>query len=123
MQPTFHKALAWVRAMVLLMAMAGCATTTPPAAVSCPASPAPLALRQGDAKGFYEGYRAGALAQALRDQARARLAEAALSKSGNDTLLFLPVISLPAASAAASSQDSATPAGPAVPLDKEWLPF
>lgn len=102
------------------MAVAGCEATAPPVPV---ASPAPLAPRQADAKGFSEGYRAGALAQALRDQARARLAASALSKSGNGTLIFLPPISLPAPSPAGSMQDSATPAGPAVPLDKEWLPF
>ncbi len=123
MRPTFHQALAWVSAMILLMAVAGCAMPRPPVPVSCPASPAPLALQQVEARGFSEGYRAGALAQALRDQARARLAEAALSKSGDDTLLFLPTISLPAPSPAGSTQDSASPAGPAVPLDKEWLPF
>ncbi len=122
MQPTFHKALAFVGVMMLLMAVAGCATTVP-APVSCPTSPAPLALRQIEARGFSEGYRAGALAQALRDQTRARLAEAALSKSGTDTLLFLPAISLPAPAPAVSSQEIATPTGPAVPLDKEWLPF
>jgi hypothetical protein len=106
--------------VILLMAVAGCEATAPPVPV---ASPAPLAPRQADAKGFSEGYRAGALAQALRDQARARLAASALSKSGNGTLIFLPPISLPAPSPAGSMQDSATPAGPAVPLDKEWLPF
>jgi hypothetical protein len=122
MHSTFHKALARAAAAILLVALAACATP-PPARLSCPNTTAPLALQQAEAKGFNNGYRAGQLAQALRDQARARQEAAALGKSENDAPLFLPAITLPVPNAPVSSQVNTTPAGSAVPLAKEWLPF
>jgi len=124
MQSAADKALAWAGAMLLPIALTGCAMTKP-IPPACPAVPAPLVSQQAESKAFSDGYRAGALAQALRDQARARRELEALNKSLDGPLLLLPPIALPPLSPTPddSPQDSTTPAGPAVPLNNKWLPY
>jgi hypothetical protein len=74
-------------------------------------------------RGFKDGYHAGALAQALRDRARADEAAAALFKSDSDPLLLATAMTLIPPPPPAFAQTPTSPTGPAVPLNKEWPGF
>jgi hypothetical protein len=80
-------------------------------------------MQQAKEQGFEEGYRAGELAQALRDRARANEAAAALFKSDGDPLLSTPALTLVPPSPPAVTQVTTSPTGPAVPIGKGWPGF
>jgi len=98
--------LTWMGAMALPIALVGCAT--PPSQTSCAPlpGPSPHVLGQSEVRGYNDGYRAGELAQALLDQARARQNVAAQSVAAATPT------ATPLADAAAATLQAVPAAGP-----------